>query len=96
MSKEDVLRTLAQRESFPLRLRAGQLLREEGDLEGAARHFRRAAELFPYYTGEGNVYESLADVYEKNGDTAAAADVLESMLKYDETNLKALGRLAAV
>ena len=94
LSKDAVLSILAQRDSFPLRLRAGQLLREEGDLEGATRHFRRAAELFPYYTGEGNVYESLADVYEKNGDTAAAAAVLESMLKYDETNLKALGRLA--
>ncbi|HEX8293506.1 MAG TPA: tetratricopeptide repeat protein, partial [Pyrinomonadaceae bacterium] len=94
LSKEEVLRLLSARETFALRLRAGRLLREEGDLEGATRHFRRAAELFPYYTGEGNVYESLADVYEKNGDAAAAADVLESLLKYDETNLKALGRLA--
>jgi cellulose synthase operon protein C len=94
LSKEELLRVLSTRETFALRLRAGQLLREEGDLEGATRHFRRAAELFPYYTGEGNVYESLADVYEKNGDTAAAADVLESLLKYDETNLKVLGRLA--
>jgi tetratricopeptide (TPR) repeat protein len=85
---------LSARETFALRLRAGQLLRDEGDLDGAARHFRRAAELFPYYTGEGNVYESLADVYEKNGDTAAAAEMLESLLKYDETNLKALNRLA--
>lgn len=94
LPKDVVLNMLAARETFSLRLRAGQLLREEGDLEGAARHFRRAAELFPYYTGEGNVYESLADLYEKNGDTAAAAEMLESLLKYDETNLKVLNRLA--
>lgn len=94
LTKVAVLSLLSARDTFALRLRAGQLLREEGDLEGAARHFRRAAELFPYYTGEGNVYESLADVYEKNGDTAAAAEMLETLLKYDETNLKALNRLA--
>jgi tetratricopeptide (TPR) repeat protein len=94
LTKVTVLSMLSARETFALRLRAGQLLRDEGDLDGAARHFRRAAELFPYYTGEGNVYESLADVYEKNGDTAAAAEMLESLLKYDETNLKALNRLA--
>jgi tetratricopeptide (TPR) repeat protein len=94
LSKEVVLRLLSTQDTFALRVRAGQLLRDEGDLEGGARHFRRAAELFPYYTGEGNVYESLADVYEKSGDTAAAAGALESLLKHDETNLKALGRLA--
>ncbi|HEX8189802.1 MAG TPA: tetratricopeptide repeat protein [Pyrinomonadaceae bacterium] len=94
LPKEAVLGMLSARETFALRLRAGQLLREEGDLEGAARHLRRAAELFPYYTGEGNAYEALADVYEKGGAAAAAAEALESLLKYDDTNLKALGRLA--
>jgi tetratricopeptide (TPR) repeat protein len=94
MTKGAVLDLLSTRETFPLRLRAGQFLRDEGDLDGAVRHFRRAAELFPYFVGEGNAYEALADIFEKKGDAAAAAEALDSLLKYDETNLKALGRLA--
>jgi tetratricopeptide (TPR) repeat protein len=94
MPKEVLLRVLSARESFPLRLRAGHLLRAEGDIEGAILNFRRAAELFPHYAGEGNPYEALADIYDKKGDAAAAAEALESLLKYDETNLKATGRLA--
>lgn len=94
LSKAAVLGMLSAHETFPLRLRAGQLLREEGDLDGAIEHFRRAAELYPHYAGEGNPYEALADIYEKKGDAAAAAEALESLLKYDETSLKALGRLA--
>ena len=94
LTKTLVLSMLSARETFPLRLRAGQLLREEGDLDGAVQHFRRAAELFPPFAGEGNAYEALADIYEQKGDAAAAAVALESLLKYDETNLKALGRLA--
>lgn len=96
LPKEVVLRQLGERETFALHLRAGSLLRAEGDEQGAVRHFKRAAELFPYYAGEGNAYEALADVYEKSGDTAAAADMLESLLKYDETNVKVLDRLAGL
>jgi tetratricopeptide (TPR) repeat protein len=96
MTMVAVLKLLSARESFPLRLRAGQLLRDEGDLDGAVQHFRRAAELYPPFAGEGNAYEALADIYEKRGDAAAAADALESLLKYDETNAKALARLAGL
>jgi tetratricopeptide (TPR) repeat protein len=94
LPKEAVLGLLSARETFALRLRAGHLLRDEGDLDGAVRHLRRAAELFPHFVGEGNPYEALADIHDKRGDAAAAADALESLLKHDETNLKALGRLA--
>jgi tetratricopeptide (TPR) repeat protein len=94
LPKESVLSMLSARETFSLRLRAGHLLRDEGDLEGAILNFRRAAELFPNYAGEGNPYEALSDIYDRKGDAAAAADALESLLKYDESNIKALGRLA--
>ncbi|MFL6332547.1 MAG: tetratricopeptide repeat protein [Pyrinomonadaceae bacterium] len=94
LPKVNVLSLLSARESFPLHLRAGQLLRAEGDPDGAIQHYRRAVELYPNYAGEGNAYEALADIYEKRGDVDATASALESLLKYDETNLKALGRLA--
>jgi cellulose synthase operon protein C len=96
LPKEEVLKRLAAQETFALHLRAGALFQAEGDAASAARHFKRGAELFPYYTGPGNPYEAMADVYEKGGDAAAAADVLELLVKYDETNLKALNRLAGL
>ncbi|MFL6257149.1 MAG: tetratricopeptide repeat protein [Pyrinomonadaceae bacterium] len=94
LPKEAVLSMLSARETFSLRLRAGQLLREEGDLDGAILNLRRAAELYPNYAGEGNPYEALADIFDKKGDASSAAEALESLLKYDESNIKALGRLA--
>jgi tetratricopeptide (TPR) repeat protein len=96
LPKDAVLELLRSRETFPLHLRAGTLYKAEGDGEAAARHFKRAIELFPYYTGEGNAYEVLADIYEKKGDSAAAASVLELLVNQDETNLNALKRLLAL
>ena len=94
LPKDAVLNMLRTQESFALNLRAGVLYQSEGDTESAARHFKRAIELFPYYTGEGNAYEALADIYEKKHDAVAAADVLELLIKQDEDNLDALTRLA--
>ncbi len=77
-----------------MHLRAGRLFLADGDSENAVRHFRRAIELFPYYTGEGNPYEALAELFEKKNDIAEAADVLEALIKYDQNNLDALKTLA--
>jgi cellulose synthase operon protein C len=94
LPKEAVLRLIGERETFALHMRAGSLLRAEGDDEGAARHFKRAAELFPFHAGEGNAYLALADIYEKKNDPGAAADALESLARHDENNVGALRRLA--
>jgi tetratricopeptide (TPR) repeat protein len=94
MTKEMVVALLRTQDTFPLNLRAGALYQAEGDLKSAARHFKRAADLFPYYTGPGNAYESLADIYEKQGDTEAAAQALKLLVHLDENNLAALRRLA--
>jgi tetratricopeptide (TPR) repeat protein len=55
---------------------------------------KRAVELFPYYTGEGNAFELMADIFEQQGDTAEAAQALELLVRLDENNLAALKRLA--
>jgi tetratricopeptide (TPR) repeat protein len=94
LPKEAVIELLRTQDNFPLNLRAGALYREEGDMKSAARHFKRAADLFPYYTGPGNAYEALADIFEKEGDTQAAAQALELLVHLDENNLAALRRLA--
>jgi tetratricopeptide (TPR) repeat protein len=94
MPKETVLDLLRTQDNFALNLRAGALYQAEGDMKNAARHFKRAAELFPYYTGPGNAYESLADIFEKEGDTEAAALALEALVRLDENNPAALKRLA--
>ena len=96
LPKDEVLKRLGAQETFALHLRAGALYQAEGDAASAARHYKRGAELFPYYTGPGNAYESLADIFEKQGDTEGAALALELLVKLDENNLGALKRLAGL
>jgi cellulose synthase operon protein C len=93
LQKDEVLKMIAAEDTFALRLRAGNLFRANGDTDNAVLHFKRAIELFPYYTAEGNAYEALAEIFEKKGDNAQAAGVLTALIKYDETNLKALKSL---
>jgi cellulose synthase operon protein C len=96
MPKEAVVEMLRTQDNFPLNMRAGALYRTEGDMKSAARHFKRATELFPYYTGPDNAYEALADIFEKEGDTQAAALALEMLVRLDENNPAALRRLAGL
>jgi tetratricopeptide (TPR) repeat protein len=84
----------AQPADFTLNLRAGSFYQSEGKTEKAIEHFKRAIELFPYYTGPGNAYEQLAKIFETQGDKQAAAEVLVGLVKVDENNLNALKRLA--
>lgn len=93
MPKDAVIAAVAaQPDDFGLNLRAGVLLKDEHP-EKAVAHLKRAIELMPYYTGADNAYEALAQIYEKRGDRAAAADVLEAMLKIDENDWEAAKRL---
>ena len=96
MSKEEVLKLLATEDTFALRIRAAELLAADGDTQGALTHYLRALELFPYVTGKGNPYESVAKLLEQKGDQAQAAKVLESLVKTDENNLDALKAIARI
>jgi cellulose synthase operon protein C len=75
-------------------LRLGTLFKNAGEADPALDHLKRAAELFPYYAGEGNPYSLMADIYESRGQKAEAAQALESLTRYNETNSEALARLA--
>ncbi|HZS07178.1 MAG TPA: tetratricopeptide repeat protein [Blastocatellia bacterium] len=95
LPKEAVLSMVASNpDDFALNLRAGMFYREAGDADKAITHLKRAIEVFPYSVSGGNAYEPLAELYEKRGDKAAAADVLVQLLKIDENNLVALKKLA--
>jgi tetratricopeptide (TPR) repeat protein len=94
LSKEEVLKALATQDTFALRIRAAELLAADGDTQAAVTHYIRALELFPYVTGAGNPYESLAKLLEQKGDQAQAAKVLDSLVKNNENNLEALKTIA--
>jgi tetratricopeptide (TPR) repeat protein len=84
----------ASPEDFGLSYRAGMALVASGELDAAIPRFKRSIELFPFQTGQGTSYEQLADIYEKRGDKAGTADMLEALIKVDESNYPALKRLA--
>jgi tetratricopeptide (TPR) repeat protein len=94
LSKDEVLKMLETQDTFALRIRAAELLAADGDTQAAVTHYIRALELFPYVSGKGNPYESLARLLEQKGDRAHAAKILESLVKTDENNLEALKTIA--
>ncbi len=94
LTKEDVVKMLATQDSFALHLRAGHLFLADNEIENAVLHFRRAIELFPYYTGDGNAYDALAEIFEKKGDLKQASEVMAAHVRYDENNLATLKDLA--
>lgn len=94
-SKEALLAVLSGKPNdYFAHLRLGAIYKNEGDADKATEHLRRASELFPYYAGEGNPYVLLADIYESRGQKTEAASVLEALVKYNETDARALERLA--
>jgi tetratricopeptide (TPR) repeat protein len=96
LSKEEVLKLLATQDTFALRIRAAELLAADGETDAAVVHYIRALELFPYVTGKGNPYETLAKLLELKGDKAQAAKVLDGLVKTDENNLEALKTIARI
>lgn len=94
LSKEEVVKQLATRDTFGLRIRAAELFAADGDIQTAATHYLRALELFPYATGRGNAYEPLAKLLEQKSDAAQAAAILDRLVKTDENDLEALKNIA--
>ena len=94
LSKAEVLKALETQDTFALRIRAAELLAADGDTQAAVVHYIRALELFPFVSGKGNPYESLAKLLEAKGDREQAAKTLDSLVKTDENNLEALKTIA--
>ena len=94
LAKPEVLKMLETQDTFALRARAAELYAADGDLKNAEIHFRRAIELYPYFTGEGNAYVALAKILEAGGEPAKAADILDQLVRVDENNLDVLKDIA--
>ncbi|HEY8228331.1 MAG TPA: tetratricopeptide repeat protein [Pyrinomonadaceae bacterium] len=94
LTKPEVLKMLESQDSVALRIRAAELFAADGDTKTAEIHFRRALELFPYFTGDGNAYVALAKILETGGELSKAADVLDSLVSVDENNVNALKEIA--
>jgi tetratricopeptide (TPR) repeat protein len=95
MSKEETFaRAAEQPDNFALNIRAGLGYYADEKFDKALPHLKRSVELFPYQSGTGNAYEPLAEIYEKQGNKAAAAEMLEGLIKVDENNYGALKKLA--
>jgi tetratricopeptide (TPR) repeat protein len=96
LSKEEVVKQLATRDTFALHIRAAELFAADGDMQTASTHYLRALELFPFATGRGNAYEPLAKLLEQKGDAAQAAAILDKLVQTDENNLEALKNIARI
>jgi cellulose synthase operon protein C len=75
-------------------LRLGTIYKTEGDVDRAVEHLRRAAELFPFYGGQGNPFGQLAEIYETRGAKREAISALESLVLANETDIEAFKKLA--
>ncbi len=76
------------------RLRLGTMYKSEKQDDLALEHLRRAAEVFPYYGGEGNPHGLIADILEARGQKAEAAAALETLTRFTETNVEVFKKLA--
>jgi tetratricopeptide (TPR) repeat protein len=89
-------RAAAAPDSFLSQLSLGQALVRAGDLPGAKAPLERAAALAPQASGNNSPRALLAQIAEKEGDTARARRELRMLLEHDHTNVQAARRLAAL
>ncbi len=93
-SKEAALTAVtANPDDFLANPMAGTMLKDE-DANKAIGYLKKAIEVFPYLDGEGSAYETLAAIYEKQGNKQGQADTLEAHIKVDENNYEAVKKLA--
>jgi cellulose synthase operon protein C len=83
-------------ENYPAQLRAGRVLFEKGDLEGAQAVLERAVALVPQTMGDESARAGLAEIAVKRGDTARAMKELDMLLSDSQTGLEAARKLAGL
>ncbi|MGE3404330.1 MAG: tetratricopeptide repeat protein [Vicinamibacterales bacterium] len=93
-----VLRAAVQAnpDSFPLRLRLGNALREAGDTAAAIAELERAAELVPAAVGQANPHAMIAAIALEQQNEARAIEAIEAQLKTDVNDVETARRLASM
>ena len=94
----DALRDLVEEYpgSFPVRMALGRALRAAGETDAARSAFEYAATLAPMATGASSPHVPLADIAIEQDDPARAMDHLAAHLDYDQRDIGAARRLAAL
>jgi tetratricopeptide (TPR) repeat protein len=80
--------------NFPARLSLGIMLYQEGRMEEAEEHLRRALRLFPEYGGVDSPYWFLAQIHHNRSETEQAAAALARLTALNESHYEALLQLA--
>ena len=80
--------------NFPARLSLGIMLYQEGRMEEAEEHLRRALRLFPEYGGVDSPYWFLAQIHRNRAETEQAAAALARLTALNESHYEALLQLA--
>jgi len=97
MPAEDVKKYAAQHEgSYAAQLTLGEVLRKEGDSDGAVKAFERAAALAPMATGDDSPNAQIAEIALQKKDTARAIKALQELVTWDFDNPEVARKLAAL
>jgi tetratricopeptide (TPR) repeat protein len=97
-SSLDTLKRLAAEypDSYVIQAGLGHVLQESEDIDGAVVAFERATALVPMAKGPASPRVFLIDLLEHKGDKARMMHHLEALLEYDQADVGAARRLAAL
>jgi tetratricopeptide (TPR) repeat protein len=97
MPAADVKKYAAEHEgSYPAQLTLGEVLRKEGDEDGALRAFEKAAALVPIATGDDSPNAQIAEIALKRKDNARAIKALQDLETWDFDNAEVARKLASL
>jgi tetratricopeptide (TPR) repeat protein len=97
MTADDVKKYAAQHEgSYGGQLTLGEVLRKEGDNDGALRAFEKAAALAPMATGDDSPNAQIAEIALQKKDTARAIKALQELETWDFDNPEVARKLASL
>jgi len=97
MTAADVKKYAAEHEgSYPAQLTLGEVLRKEGDEDGALRAFEKAAALVPIATGDDSPNAQIAEIALKKKDPARAIKAMQDLETWDFDNAEVARKLASL
>jgi tetratricopeptide (TPR) repeat protein len=97
MPADEIKKYAAQHEgSYPAQLTLGEVLRKEGDDEGALRAFEKAAALVPMAIGDDSPNAQIAEIALKKKDTARAIKAMQDLETWDFDNAEVARKLAGL